>query len=509
MVNIAQQSPVFNQTSAIELSTVNGAPSTPLTSERSAWRTRYIAKLIAIDLFIGLTAATAALGIRFGPASLDPNLPTYFAITILMPFAWVTSLIANRAYELRRLFVGTDEYERVLRSGMALIATFAIGAYSLDYRLARGYLVIAAPLATLCGIIGRYAMRQRLHRRWGRGECLSRVILVGHERSVAETSRRLRRERHHGLGVVGACLPFVSQNGPFPHRGVGTALPPIYGDFGRVAAAVASARADTVIVLSCPEIDGAAVRRLAWQLEREDIDLILASSLIDVAGDRTTIRPMDGMPLLHVEHAYLKGVRRVVKEVSDRISALVLIILSSPFLLGIALAVRMAPGGAAGPAVFRQERVGKCGTLFQIYKFRTMYIDAEARFAELRVRNDTDGALFKMRDDPRVTPIGRVLRRWSLDELPQLFNIVRGDMSMVGPRPPLRREVAQYPDDMRRRLVVKPGLTGLWQVSGRSDLSWEESIRLDLSYVENWSLTMDLAILARTATAVLRRSGAY
>jgi len=161
------------------------------------------------------------------------------------------------------------------------------------------------------------------------------------------------------------------------------------------------------------------------------------------------------------------------------------------------------------PGHVRYERVGKDGRAFVLYKFRTMVVNAEARLQELRNLNDTDGELFKMRQDPRITPVGRFLRKYSLDELPQLMNVLKGDMSLVGPRPPLAREVAGYPDDMRRRLVVKPGLTGLWQVSGRSDLSWEESIRLDLTYVENWSLAMDLAILARTVSAVLRSSGAY
>jgi exopolysaccharide biosynthesis polyprenyl glycosylphosphotransferase len=262
------------------------------------------------------------------------------------------------------------------------------------------------------------------------------------------------------------------------------------------------------VVLSCPEIDGAALRRLAWQLERDEIDLIVASTLVDVAGDRTTIRPVDGLPMLHVEHPRLKGSARLVKAAFDRVGAFVLLTLSAPMLVVLAGLVMFGRGGR-GPAIFRQERVGKDGRPFVLSKFRTMVVNAEARLHNLRDLNDTDGELFKMRNDPRVTPVGRWLRRYSLDELPQLVNVLKGDMSLVGPRPPLALEVAGYPSDMLRRLVVKPGLTGLWQVSGRSDLSWEESIRLDLTYVENWSLAMDLAILARTASAVARSSGAY
>jgi exopolysaccharide biosynthesis polyprenyl glycosylphosphotransferase len=314
----------------------------------------------------------------------------------------------------------------------------------------------------------------------------------------------LRRERYHGYGVVGACLP---SRASATKAASGDGVPPVYGTFDDVASAVRKAEADSVLVLSCPELDGVRLRRLAWQLENDDIDLIVASTLVDVAGARTTIRPVDGLPLLHVEHPELRGMRRVVKAVFDRVSALLGLIAISPILLVIAALIRFGPGG--GPAVFRQVRIGRDGREFRIFKFRTMYLDAEQRLAELTDLNEHDGALFKIRNDPRVTPVGRWLRRFSLDELPQLINVVLGDMSLVGPRPPLPAEVAKYPADMRRRLVVKPGMTGLWQVSGRSDLSWEESIRLDLRYVENWSLTMDLVILLRTLTAVLRISGAY
>jgi exopolysaccharide biosynthesis polyprenyl glycosylphosphotransferase len=210
--------------------------------------------------------------------------------------------------------------------------------------------------------------------------------------------------------------------------------------------------------------------------------------------------------MLHVEHPRLSGGSRVVKEVVDRVGAALLILLSAPLLLALAVCVRL---DSPGPVLFRQVRVGRDGREFVIVKFRTMYLDAEARLAELRHLNEYDGVLFKIRNDPRVTRMGRWLRRLSLDELPQLFNVVRGQMSLVGPRPPLPEEVAGYPDDMRRRLAVKPGMTGLWQVSGRSDLPWEEAVRLDLRYVENWSLSLDLVILMRTLSAVLRPSGAY
>ena len=469
---------------------------------RAEWRGRYARGLYLIDYAVGLLAASSALVLRFGSSAAAPFLLDYLLLTLLFPLAWIAVLALNRAYESRHLFVGTDEYARVVRSGLGLTATLAIFSFALDLRLARGYVIIAVPLATLVDVGARYLYRQLLHRSWARGDQLHRVILVGHARAVADMSRRLGRESHHGLGIIGACVP-SGQTGETI-----AGLPAVYGDFDNVAAAVTLSGADTVVVLSCPEIDGPALRRLAWQLEADDIDLIVASTLIDVAGDRTTIRPVDGLPMLHVEHPRLKGSARLIKACFDRVGAFVLLLLSAPLLLVLAALVMFGPGGR-GPAVFRQERVGKDGRLFTLYKFRTMVVNAEARLQELRNLNDTDGELFKMRQDPRVTPVGRWLRRLSLDELPQLMNVLKGDMSLVGPRPPLAREVAGYPADMRRRLVVKPGLTGLWQVSGRSDLSWDESIRLDLTYVENWSLAMDLAILARTVSAVVRSSGAY
>ncbi|MEV4342909.1 sugar transferase [Actinoplanes sp. NPDC049596] len=470
---------------------------------RAGWQNRYVLALYLIDFAVGLAAAGSALLLRFGAPNRDPFASGYFLLTFLIPVAWLACLTLNRAYEPRHLFVGTDEYARVFRSGLALTAGLAIVSFAFDLRLARGYVIIAMPLAVAVSLTARFVLRQLLHGSWARGRHLHRVILVGHERAVADMARRLGRERHHGLDVIGACLP------PGPSRGgFVLGLPPVYGTFDGVAAAVARSDADTVVVLSCPEIDGPALRRLAWQLERDEIDLIVASTLVDVAGDRTTIRPVDGLPMLHVEHPRLKGSARLVKAAFDRVGAFVLLLLASPVLATVAAMVAFGPGGR-GPAIFRQERVGKDGRLFTLYKFRTMVVNAEARLIELRNLNDTDGELFKMRKDPRITPIGRWLRRFSIDELPQLVNVLKGDMSLVGPRPPLAKEVAGYPSDMLRRLVVKPGLTGLWQVSGRSDLSWEESIRLDLTYVENWSLSMDLAILARTVSAVARSSGAY
>jgi exopolysaccharide biosynthesis polyprenyl glycosylphosphotransferase len=253
-------------------------------------------------------------------------------------------------------------------------------------------------------------------------------------------------------------------------------------------------------------MDGLRLRRLAWKLEKMGTDMCVAPALLDVAGPRTTIRPVAGLPLLHVEHPELSGARQVMKALFDRAAAAAVLLMLAPFFVLIAFAIRLREGG---PVLFRQNRAGKDGRTFTVFKFRTMVLDAEEQKAQLTVRNEFDGIIFKIRRDPRVTRTGAWLRRYSLDELPQLFNVLLGDMSLVGPRPHPLEETAKYGDDVRRRLVVKPGLTGLWQVNGRSDLSWEESVRLDLRYVENWSFALDLQILWKTFAAVARGSGAY
>ncbi len=463
---------------------------------RTVWEVRYVTSLVAADLIAALFAGGLAFFARFGN-DVTPYNRLYALFTGLLPLILLASLALNHAYERRFLFVGTDEYQRVLGAGLALTAMTAIVSYALDIGLARGYVALALPLATLVAVGARFALRKRLHNRRARGECLRRVIVVGHELSVVGLAHQLNRERYHGLEIVGCCLPSNHD---------GAVGMPVYGTFDDVADAVEAARADTVIVLSCPELDGHILRRLGWRLEREDIDMIVANSLIDVAGARTTVRPVDGLPMLHVEHARLSGVARAFKMIFDWVGAGIGLILLTPILLAIAIAVKC---DSPGPILFRQVRVGKEGREFRIVKFRTMYADAERRLDAITHLNENDGVLFKMRDDPRITRIGKVLRRLSLDELPQLINVLTGEMSLVGPRPPLPREVAAYPSDMRRRLAVRPGITGLWQVSGRSDLSWAEAVRLDLRYVENWSFSLDCVILLRTLSAVCRSSGAY
>jgi exopolysaccharide biosynthesis polyprenyl glycosylphosphotransferase len=309
----------------------------------------------------------------------------------------------------------------------------------------------------------------------------------------------LRRETYHGLSVVAACVAE-----PTSPDQVSTV--PVVAGLARVADVVDRYGADTVAVLACPEMSGIRLRNLAWELEKTGTDLCVAPALLDVAGPRTTIRPVAGLPLLHMDHPEFSGFHRVLKEAFDRTFACTALLICAPLLVTVAVAIRLAD---RGPALFRQVRIGQHGRSFTVYKFRTMVPDAEQIKTQLAARNETDGVLFKMRRDPRVTAIGGWLRRWSLDELPQLFNVLIGDMSLVGPRPALPQEAARYGDHVRRRLAVKPGMTGLWQVNGRSELGWDEAVRLDLRYVENWSFMLDMQILWKTWSAVLRGFGAY
>jgi len=475
-------------------------------SSRYQWEARYVKVLFLLDVLVSLGAAFLAFFLRFGEQVTDYS-RMYLIFTLTMPFIWIVAAFLNRAYETRYLFVGTDEYQRVIRGGLAATAAIAIFSYGAGKEIARGYVVIALPVATVGCVLARFAARKVLHHAHERGKHLRRVVVVGYHRAVQELVQQLRRERYHGMEVVGACLPEPITTRDGGRLVVRTQVDvPVFGAFHDVAGAVGKADADTVIVLSCPEFDSTALRRLAWQLERAEVDLVVASALLDIGVDRTSIRVIDGLPMLQVGHARLRGARRVIKGGFDFMMAALGLAVLSPLMLTVAAVIRAT---SPGPALFRQVRVGKDGREFRIFKFRTMYTDAEARLSELADLNEHDGLLFKIRNDPRVTKIGAVLRRYSIDELPQLLNVLRGEMSLVGPRPPLPSEVALYPLDMRRRLAVKPGLTGLWQVSGRADLPWEEVVRLDLRYVEAWSLTLDLVILLRTVTAVFRSSGAY
>nr|WP_275106647.1 sugar transferase [Nocardioides caeni] len=280
---------------------------------------------------------------------------------------------------------------------------------------------------------------------------------------------------------------------------------PVLGPTSDLVTLARSQGADTIFLTGGVTASAEDMKELGWELEQHRINLVIAPSLTDISQDRMRVRPVGGLPLIHVDHPRWAQAGRISKRAFDMVGSATLIAMLSPILLFIAARVWIFD---RGPLMFRQPRVGRNGETFDCLKFRTMVTDAEDRLAALQEESG-NVLLFKMKDDPRITKPGKWLRRFSLDELPQLFNVLRGDMSLVGPRPQVQREVDLYEGGMSRRLLVRPGMTGLWQVSGRSDLTAEEAMRLDVYYVDNWSMVQDLSILARTITAVASSRGAY
>jgi exopolysaccharide biosynthesis polyprenyl glycosylphosphotransferase len=468
-------------------------------TQAAGWVGRYLRNTVALDAAVALAAGLLALRGRYDSHGHVPT--AYVILTASLPVIWVAALALAGAYEARFIGAGADEFRRVVNAGLGLTSAIALLSYLTKAQVSRGYLLLAMPCAVGIDLLARYGMRKRLHRLRDLGVCMQRAVAVGHPQDVANLVNELRREPYHGLVIIAACLA-----GPVPFRPEEVAGVPVLGGLKDVVAAVREADADTVAVLACPELNGVRLRRLAWALEKTSTDLCLAPALLDVAGPRTSVRAAAGLPLLYVDHPDLSGLRQVVKGMFDKVAAVAALILLAPLLLTIALTIRLEDGG---PALFRQVRVGRDGKPFRLYKFRTMVVEAEQQKALLAAQNEGTGVLFKIRDDPRITKTGARLRRWSLDELPQLINVLFGQMSLVGPRPALPDEAAKYGDYVRRRLAVRPGLTGLWQIHGRSDLPWEEAVRLDLRYVENWSLALDLLILWKTWPAVARGHGAY
>jgi exopolysaccharide biosynthesis polyprenyl glycosylphosphotransferase len=455
---------------------------------------------------------TLAVGLAFGLAyvarfgltdarSVEGTSVSHVLVAVLAVPLWITVALLSGAYEARVLGLGADEYRRTFNVALRFFALVAVLFYVTRVEVSRAFVGTAVPLAGALTLIGRYRARKWLHDQRARGRGLRRVLAVGTIEAVTDLARHLRRSPHAGFAVVGVCVP-----GGIARLIVDQTDLPVLGDPDQTLAALVATQADVVAVAGEGGLPPGRLRALAWELEGSGTDLIVAPAVTDIAGPRIAIRPVAGLPLLHVEEPRLSGASRLFKACFDRTVAGVGLLVLAPFLVVIGVLVRRT---SPGPALFCQERVGRDGLVFTIRKFRTMVEGAEEELDGLRHLNEHDGVLFKLREDPRCTPIGRWLRRYSLDELPQLWDVVIGHMSLVGPRPPVPSEVDRYGDDVRRRLLVRPGLTGLWQVSGRADLPWEEAVRLDLYYVDNWSPALDFLILWKTVNAVARGRGAY
>lgn len=472
------------------------------------WRVRTSRILGIVDAFVVIWAVYGAFVVRFG---FEPNFVvsgqevTYAWLSAVLAGLWWLMLGAWNSRQSRILGAGADEYKRVAAASLWLFGLVAIVSYVLRVDTARGYVGVALPVG-LCGLLlGRWLLRQHLSVNRQNGQSMSRLLLLGGPSAVAHLAASLRRAKHAGYLPVAAYTPGAH----VAHQVEEESGLPILGshaDTRSILEAIDRCQADAVAVSAGVQLHPQILRHLGWELAARNIGLIMAPALTDIAGPRIHTQQVAGLPLIHVTTPTLEGGQRVAKRLFDVVVASLLVVAVSPVMAAVTLLIKM---DSRGPVLFRQNRVGIEGNQFRMFKFRSMVVDAEARLSELADRNEGNGVLFKLKNDPRVTRVGGLLRRYSLDELPQLFNVVAGSMSLVGPRPPLPSEVEAYEQDVRRRLLVKPGLTGLWQVSGRSNLSWQDSVRLDLYYVENWSLAGDLTILLKTFRAVFGSSGAY
>ncbi|GAA1273148.1 sugar transferase [Pseudonocardia aurantiaca] len=465
------------------------------------WQNRYAVAVAVTDAV--LLVLCVGVGIAYGVVTLEEGaaLDAHVATGLITAGLLLAGLVSVRAWEPRILGAGSGELQRLVRAVAGSAVLLALGGLLLQVDSMRPWVFVWLPIYGGFGLVCRYALRRWLHHQRGRGHLLLPVLVVGSHEAAADLIRRTRRDRHFGWDVAGACTP----TGTGPYGATHVEGVPVVGDLSSVVGAVRETGYRVVAVAPSPGWGPRRLHELAWQLEGTNTELAVNPGLMEIAGPRMHIAPVDGLPLVRLTQPRFTGGRRVLKNAVDRVGAACALLAISPLLLAIALAVRFD----GGPAFYLQERVGVGGKRFRMVKFRSMRVNADREVAALAAHNEGAGPLFKMRTDPRVTRIGAVLRRYSLDELPQLFNVLTGSMSLVGPRPPLPREVEAYADDARRRLLVRPGMTGLWQVSGRSELSWEETVRLDLRYVENWSVTLDLAILWKTVNAVVRGRGAY
>lgn len=411
---------------------------------------------------------------------------------------WLVGLWSHRLYEPSRMASGDTEPARVFQAALVSGGLVVVGAFVVGIALPRSW-ALWAGAAGLVALEGGRALRRAAVRALARrGFVTHRTLVVGTNAEARSIARSLRRQRWLGFEPVG----FVATEAGFGHSVDGL---PVVGRTEGLLGAIDAVGASAVMVASS-SVDAARLPALFRRLQAAKVDVRVTAGLGAVAASRVAVDPLDGVAVLSLRPAELSGAQAAVKRAVDIVGSLVLLVLTAPVMVAIAAAIRLT----SGPGVlFRQQRVGRGGKPFTIYKFRTMVCDAEERLAGLIDLNDADGLLFKLVEDPRVTPIGARLRRWCLDELPQLFNVLRGDMSLVGPRPPLPSEAARYDEWVAGRLRVKPGITGLWQVNGRHELSFDDYVRYDLYYVENWSLALDLWILASTLPAVASGRGAW
>jgi exopolysaccharide biosynthesis polyprenyl glycosylphosphotransferase len=462
---------------------------------------RWVIPMVVADAMAAAVGALTLLTVRFGVALVPSTTGYYPALAVALVPAWLITLTLAGTYDTRFIAAGAEQYRRIVNGGAWLLAIMTFIAFALRADVSRGLVLGTVPVVALLTIVERYATRKFLQRRFAADWVAHRVVAIGSVHEIVDLVDHMSRASYSGFRVVAALTPGELVCPALP-VGVSWAG----GDVDDALRTTTDLCADTLALAGPHVLARGGLRRLSWELEGSNIDLVVAPALTDIAGPRIRIRPVEGLPLLHIDRPQFTGVRRVVKTSIDRVSAALLLIALSPLLVLAAITIKVS---SKGPVLFRQTRVGLNGDHFQLLKLRTMVRTAESDRDQIDHLNEHDGILFKLRRDPRVTRLGRLLRRFSIDEVPQLWNVLKGDMSLVGPRPPLPSEVERYGFDVHRRLLVKPGLTGIWQISGRADLSWEETVRLDLHYVDHWSVGLDMVLLWKTLLAVIRGRGAY
>ncbi len=472
------------------LSSVGGSSPRRDTSVMASFRTRLIVTdvaLVTIAMALGLLVSS-----RQTAWMIDPLLAIYgtpLAIGVL----WMAMLLLRGSYDQRFVGLGTDEIRRVVSATLYTFAVVAGVSYLIRADISRAYAYVSLPLGLFLILLARFGWRRWLYRQRYQGHFLVRTVVVGEPRTAAQLASRLGDDSYAGYQVVGR----VGLPDDDPAE--------VSQWLNKIDKALLMGDASAVAIDPGDQAPHEAVRQLAWRLEGRGVDLLISPGMLDLAGPRLSVRPAAGLPLLHLDEVSLSRPQRFAKRTLDVVGASLGILLFSPIMVACAIAVRMT---SPGPSIFKQQRIGRGGSTFTMLKFRSMRVNADDERESLRSESLHNEPMFKLRDDPRTTPVGRTLRRWSLDELPQLANVLGGSMSLVGPRPHPIDDVNRYELEAFRRLALKPGMTGLWQVEGRSDVSWEEAIRLDLHYVERWSLSADILLLARTIGAVLRNRGA-
>lgn len=458
------------------------------------WERAYVRRLLLLRAVAVVAAALVAYWLTADRWPIAPVGPVVAAVA-----GWLLALYMARAYSVRSLGVGPEEFKRLTLGTLAFFCGASSVCYLGQVVVPRSFLALLVPLGYTLLVFVSLLLRGWVQSLRASGHASYTILCVGSRNRIEHLVKLFDDRRFAGFRVVGACVPTGEGRDPIRES------VPVVGDIHDAALMATTLDVDVVASTGCSHGSPEFLRDLGWQLEGSGRRLMVAPGILNVAGPRVSVVPVAGVPLVWVDEPEFGTGSRLLKRTVDLVGSLVCLALVAPVMLAVAAAIKVT---SRGPVFYRQERTGMHGEPFLIWKFRSMYVDAEAQRTQLADANESTGHLFKIRHDPRVTPVGRFIRRWSIDELPQLFNVVSGEMSLVGPRP-LPAVDSDYTGHSRRRLLTLPGITGLWQVNGRSETTWEEAVEHDLYYVDNWSLSLDLVILARTVLTILRGTGAY